>query len=103
MVDEHEWDEKAMLNIIVVEVDPENDEDEGAVNGSTTASAPTGADQITSIGVAPEPQQRRGLAWQAWLQRSLGDNAHHVPVGGLGRVTEANMTLARRISNFLMI
>jgi hypothetical protein len=43
MVDEHEWDEKAMLNIIVVEVDPENDEDEGAVNGSTTASTPTAA------------------------------------------------------------
>ena len=39
MVDEYEWDEKAMLNIIVVEVDPENDEDEGAMNGSTTTSA----------------------------------------------------------------
>ena len=39
MVDEYEWDEKAMLNIIVVEVDPENDEDEGAMNGSMTASA----------------------------------------------------------------
>jgi hypothetical protein len=33
MVEEHEWDEKAMLNIIV-------DENEGAM---TTASAPTAA------------------------------------------------------------
>ena len=40
MVDEHEWDEKAMLNIIAVEVDLENDEDAGAMNGPTTASAP---------------------------------------------------------------
>ena len=39
MIDEYEWDEKAMLNIIVVEVDLENDEDEGAINGLTTASA----------------------------------------------------------------
>ena len=37
MADEHEWDEKAMF--IVVEVDPENDEDEGATNVSTTAAA----------------------------------------------------------------
>ena len=43
IVDEHEWDEKAMLNIIVVEVDPENDEDEAAMNESTTASAPAAA------------------------------------------------------------
>ena len=40
IVDEYEWDEKAMLNIIVVEVDPENDEDEATMNGLTTASAP---------------------------------------------------------------
>ena len=43
IVDEHEWDEKAMLNIVVVEVDLENDEDEAAMNGSTTASAPAAA------------------------------------------------------------
>ena len=43
LVDEHEWDEKAMLNIIVVEVDLENDEDEATMNGSTTASAPAAA------------------------------------------------------------
>ena len=41
MVDDHEWDENAMLNIIVVEV--ENDEDESAMSGSTTASAPAAA------------------------------------------------------------
>lgn len=42
MIDEHEWDERAMLNIIV-EVDPENDEDKGTINGSPTASAPAAA------------------------------------------------------------
>ena len=39
MIDEYEWDEKAMLNIIVVEVDLENDQVEGAINELTTASA----------------------------------------------------------------
>jgi hypothetical protein len=43
IVDEYEWDEKAMLNIIVVEVDSENDEDEAAMNGSTTGSTPAAA------------------------------------------------------------
>ena len=43
IVDEYEWDEKAMLNIIVVEVDSENDEDEVTMNGSTTGSAPAAA------------------------------------------------------------
>ena len=43
IVDEHEWDEKAMLNIIVVEVDVENDGDEGVTDWSTTASAPASA------------------------------------------------------------
>ena len=40
IIDEYEWDEKAMLNIIVVEVDLENDGDEGMTNWSTTSSAP---------------------------------------------------------------
>ena len=40
IVDEHEWDEKAVRNIIVVEVDVENDGDEGVTDWSTTASAP---------------------------------------------------------------
>ena len=40
IIDEYEWDEKAMLNIIVVEVDLDNDGDEGVMNWSTTASAP---------------------------------------------------------------
>jgi len=39
-VDDYEWDEEAMLNIIVVEVDPENDRDEGATNWSTTSPTP---------------------------------------------------------------
>ena len=43
IVDEYEWDEKAMLNIIVGEVDPENDEDEVTMNGSTIGSAPAAA------------------------------------------------------------
>jgi hypothetical protein len=43
IVDEYEWDEKAMLNIIVVEVDQENDEYEVTMNGSTTGSAPAAA------------------------------------------------------------
>ena len=37
IIDGYEWDEKAMLNIIVVEVDLENDGDEGVM---TTAASP---------------------------------------------------------------
>ena len=40
MVDEYECDEKAMF---AVEEDPENDEDEGATNGSTTEFASAAA------------------------------------------------------------
>ena len=40
IIDEYEWGEKAMLNIIIVEVDLENDGDEGVpTNWSTTASS----------------------------------------------------------------
>lgn len=37
LVDEREWDEKEMLNIIVVEVDPEDDEAQDAANRFATS------------------------------------------------------------------
>ncbi|KAF8347390.1 hypothetical protein F5887DRAFT_955485 [Amanita rubescens] len=46
-IDDYEWDEEAMLNVIVVEVDPENDRDEGTTNWSTTPPTPV-APQIRS-------------------------------------------------------
>ncbi|KAF8351044.1 hypothetical protein F5887DRAFT_1193531 [Amanita rubescens] len=46
-VDDYEWDEEAMLNVIIVEVDPENDRDECTTNWSTTSPTPV-APQIRS-------------------------------------------------------
>jgi hypothetical protein len=49
---DYEWDEVAMLNVIVVEVNPENDRDEG----STTSPL------HRKYEIAPEHRERRGQA-----------------------------------------
>ena len=63
IIDEHEWDEKAMLNI-VVEVDVENDGDEGVMDWSTTASASASAGN-NSNGAAQEHRGRREMMLSA--------------------------------------
>ena len=46
IIDEYEWDEKAMLNIIIVDVDLENDGDEGVPTNWSTTASPTASPRI---------------------------------------------------------